>query len=53
MEDAKANGAKVIHGGEVVKEDKYISPTIIDNIKLDSKIMEKEIFGPLLPMSFI
>lgn len=50
LEDAKANGAKVIHGGGVVKEDKYISPTIIDNIKLDSKIMETEIFGPLLPI---
>ena len=28
----------------------YIGPTLLDNIAADSKIMEEEIFGPLLPI---
>ena len=40
----------IIIGGEYDRADKYISPTIIDNINLDSKIMKEEIFGPILPV---
>ena len=40
-------------GGEIDKEDKFISPTIIDNVDPDFLIMQGEIFGPILPvMSF-
>ena len=41
---------KVIYGGNSNHEDRYISPTIIEETDLDSKIMEGEIFGPLLPV---
>ena len=37
-------------GGETNREDKYIAPTIIDNVKPDYPIMGEEIFGPLLPV---
>lgn len=37
-------------GGEVNEADRYFSPTIIDNIKPDSLIMQDEIFGPILPI---
>lgn len=37
-------------GGEINNEDLYISPTIIDEPTLDSKVMEDEIFGPILPV---
>lgn len=37
-------------GGETNVEDLYISPTIIDEPSLDSKVMEDEIFGPILPV---
>lgn len=37
-------------GGETNIEDLYISPTIIDEPRLDSKVMEDEIFGPILPV---
>lgn len=40
----------VYYGGEVVKDDKYISPTILVNIKDESKILEEEIFGPIFPV---
>lgn len=39
-----------IIGGETNIENLYISPTIIDEPTLDSKVMEDEIFGPILPV---
>ncbi len=38
------------YGGKVDENDKYISPTIIDDVKADFPIMQEEIFGPLLPV---
>jgi len=37
-------------GGKMDKESLFIEPTIIDNLKDDSLIMQGEIFGPILPM---
>lgn len=37
-------------GGEVRGEERYISPTIIDCVLPDHKIMKEEIFGPILPI---
>lgn len=43
----------ICFGGEINKEEKYIAPTIIDNVNPDFLIMQEEIFGPILPvMSF-
>ena len=40
-------------GGEIDMKEKFIAPTIIDNVQPDFKIMQAEIFGPILPvMSF-
>jgi aldehyde dehydrogenase (NAD+) len=44
------NQGNVIIGGEIDRESKFISPTIIDGINIDSKIMQEEIFGPILPV---
>lgn len=41
---------KIVFGGKVDLEDKYISPTIIDEIQSDFPIMQEEIFGPLFPI---
>lgn len=41
---------KVIIGGEMDPDDNYISPTVILNPSLHSKIMQDEIFGPILPV---
>lgn len=40
----------IVYGGKVDADDKYISPTIIDDVKPDFPIMQEEIFGPLLPV---
>ncbi len=37
-------------GGEHNKETKYIAPTILENVSLESNTMKDEIFGPILPM---
>ena len=40
----------VVIGGEYSKVDRYIAPTIIDNITWNDPIMLDEIFGPILPI---
>jgi aldehyde dehydrogenase (NAD+) len=37
-------------GGDHDKENKYIGPTILENVSLESATMKEEIFGPILPM---
>lgn len=44
------NDGDVYFGGSYNDEDLYLEPTILTNIKNDSKIMEEEIFGPILPI---
>ncbi|MFE3848684.1 aldehyde dehydrogenase [Flavobacterium sp. LB3P45] len=41
---------KVIFGGQTDIDDRYISPTLIDEASVDTLIMQDEIFGPLLPI---
>ncbi|HEY9544526.1 MAG TPA: aldehyde dehydrogenase family protein [Solimonas sp.] len=48
VEDARAKGAKIVMGGEFRAEDRYIAPTLITNTTPDMKIMQEEIFGPVL-----
>ena len=40
--------SKVVFGGK--NEGLYLEPTVIDNVAFDDKIMQEEIFGPLLPI---
>lgn len=42
--------AEIIYGGTFNREDLYIEPTLIHKVDLDSKIMSREIFGPVLPI---
>ncbi len=37
-------------GGYTNKEERIISPTVIQNVSFDDKIMKDEIFGPILPV---
>ena len=43
-------GADVVFGGEYDKAERYISPTIVDNVSIDSPLMQEEIFGPIFPV---
>ncbi|KAG0319236.1 Aldehyde dehydrogenase, partial [Linnemannia gamsii] len=40
----------IVIGGETDENDLYIAPTVIANVDRDDKLMEDELFGPLLPM---
>jgi len=40
----------VATGGASVRAERYIAPTILTNVSLDTKLMSEEIFGPLLPV---
>jgi aldehyde dehydrogenase (NAD+) len=40
----------IVYGGETDESELYISPTIIDDVKWEHKIMKEEIFGPVLPV---
>ena len=44
------NGEKILIGGKYDKDLLKIEPTILDNPKIDSKVMNEEIFGPILPI---
>ena len=41
---------KIHSGGEIDEKEKFIAPTIIDEVKPDFLIMQEEIFGPILPV---
>lgn len=40
----------ITFGGTVDAEDRYMEPTILENISWSNPIMEDEIFGPILPI---
>jgi len=41
---------EVVVGGQSDAADKYIAPTVLKNVALDSPVMGEEIFGPVLPV---
>ena len=40
----------ILSGGEFNRSDFYLAPTLLDEPKLDSPVMQDEIFGPILPI---
>lgn len=42
--------SKIYTGGVSNKEKRYISPTILQNVTWEDKVMQEEIFGPILPV---
>ena len=40
----------IIYGGRTDAATRFIEPTIIENVPLDSPLMTEEIFGPVFPM---
>ncbi|XP_075706567.1 aldehyde dehydrogenase family 3 member A2 isoform X2 [Rhinoderma darwinii] len=43
-------GEKIAIGGEHDESTCYIAPTVLTDVKPEAKIMQEEIFGPLLPI---
>ncbi|GAA5096595.1 NAD-dependent succinate-semialdehyde dehydrogenase [Wohlfahrtiimonas larvae] len=54
IEDAKAKGASVLAGGNVIvdteKNTFFVEPTVLGNVTLDMDIMCDETFGPVAPI---
>ena len=42
--------AKILFGGQLDAQDKYIAPTLLDIQDENTPLMQKEIFGPVLPV---
>lgn len=40
----------IVYGGRTISQERYIEPTLLDNVSPDSAVMREEIFGPILPM---
>ena len=49
IKDAIKKGAKILYGGKPIKG-LFYQPTILINLKENMKIMQKETFGPVLPI---
>lgn len=41
---------KIMTGGDTNATERYIAPTVIDGVSLESPVMQEEIFGPILPV---
>ena len=41
---------KILIGGQSDRSDRFIAPTLIDQVSTNSKVMSEEIFGPILPI---
>lgn len=41
---------RVVAGGRLVGEERFIEPTLLADVAADSPVMQEEIFGPVLPM---
>ena len=41
---------RVVAGGRVVREERFIEPTLLADVDPQSAVMQEEIFGPVLPM---
>lgn len=50
IEDALAHDGKLEMGGTCSPESNFIPPTLISNVAPDARIMQEEIFGPVLPI---
>ncbi|PKO15940.1 MAG: aldehyde dehydrogenase family protein [Chloroflexi bacterium HGW-Chloroflexi-10] len=41
---------KVYYGGQADAAERYIAPTLLENVTLEDAVMGEEIFGPILPV---
>lgn len=50
LDDALARGASLVAGGDTDAASRFIAPTVLTDLAPGSRILEEEIFGPLLPV---
>ncbi|MFK8186454.1 MAG: aldehyde dehydrogenase [Phormidesmis sp.] len=47
---ALMEGEEILIGGQTNRSDRFIAPTVLNNVSWDAPIMKEEIFGPVLPV---
>ncbi|WP_266366127.1 aldehyde dehydrogenase family protein [Tellurirhabdus rosea] len=50
LDEAVRGGATITLGGRTRAEDNFIEPTVVENVTDSMRIMQEEIFGPVLPV---
>ncbi|HSW12029.1 MAG TPA: aldehyde dehydrogenase family protein [Solimonas sp.] len=50
LDDAVERGATVAYGGASDEDTRYIEPTLLTGVPAGARILDEEIFGPLLPI---
>ncbi len=50
LDEASSQGARALAGGGVSEGDCFIQPTLLDQVPQTARIMDEEIFGPVLPV---
>ena len=50
LAEAREQGATVAVGGTTDAQARFLEPTVLVDVPLESRIMQEEIFGPLLPI---
>ncbi|MBX2944617.1 MAG: aldehyde dehydrogenase family protein [Cyclobacteriaceae bacterium] len=51
LTDALDKGARLAFGGQTTAEENFIHPTILTNVPEGARVLQEEIFGPLLPVN--
>ena len=50
LEDAVGKGATVAHGGQHDRATRYFAPTVLTGVTTEMRVLQEEIFGPILPV---
>jgi aldehyde dehydrogenase (NAD+) len=50
VNESVSMGAKILLGGEMDENDKFISPILLDDVSYEMPVMQEELFGPILPI---
>lgn len=48
--EATEKGANAVWSGPSIRSERFMHPVILSHVSIESKIMEEEIFGPVLPV---
>jgi len=50
LQDATARGAEILYGGNFDAKTRFFEPTLLEGVPEDARLLEEEIFGPILPI---
>ncbi len=50
LDDALQQGAQLVQGGQSVRSERFLEPTVLVQVPPAARIWQEEIFGPLLPV---